>query len=74
MDTATAGHILRLIQALRLLGAEGIVTGVRPVIAQTMVGIGVDMANIVTLRSLREGLQYCIRSIAGEAREKAQDA
>jgi hypothetical protein len=39
-----------------------------------MVGIGVDMANIVTLRSLREGLQYCIRSIAGEAREKAQDA
>ncbi|HLM75124.1 MAG TPA: PAS domain S-box protein [Polyangiaceae bacterium] len=74
MDTATAGHILRLIQALRLLGAEGIVTGVRPVIAQTMVGIGVDMANIVTLRSLREGLQYCIRSIASEAREKAQDA
>jgi rsbT co-antagonist protein RsbR len=63
MDTATAGHILRLIQAIRLLGAEGIVTGVRPVIAQTMVGIGVDMANIVTLRSLREGLQYCIRTM-----------
>ena len=61
MDTATAGHILRLIQAIRLLGAEGIVTGVRPVIAQTMVGIGVDMATIITLRSLREGLQYCIQ-------------
>jgi rsbT co-antagonist protein RsbR len=73
MDTATAGHILRLIQALRLLGAEGIVTGVRPVIAQTMVGIGVDMANIVTLRSLREGLQYCIRRIADEANEGPQD-
>jgi rsbT co-antagonist protein RsbR len=65
MDTATAGHILRLIQAIRLLGAEGVVTGVRPVIAQTMVGIGVDMANIVTLRSLREGLQYCIRAMQG---------
>lgn len=72
MDTATAGHILRLIHALRLLGAEGVVTGVRPVIAQTMVGIGVDMADIVTLRSLREGLQYCIRRIAEEGQESEQ--
>lgn len=74
MDTATAGHILRLIQAIRLLGAEGIVTGVRPVIAQTMVSIGVDMASIVTLRSLREGLQYCIQGMArGSAQKRARE-
>jgi rsbT co-antagonist protein RsbR len=66
MDTATAGHLLRLIRSIRLLGAEGIITGIRPSIAQTMVGIGVEMTSIVTLRSLREGLQYCIVRMAEE--------
>ena len=61
MDTATAGHLLKLSQALRLLGAEGIITGIHPAIAQTIVGLGLDLTAIVTRATLREGLQHCIQ-------------
>jgi rsbT co-antagonist protein RsbR len=67
MDTATAGHLLKLSQALRLLGAEGIITGIHPAIAQTIVGLGLDLTSIVTRATLREGLQYCIQRMSREA-------
>jgi rsbT co-antagonist protein RsbR len=68
MDTATANHLLRLTQATRLLGTEGIITGIHPAIAQTIVGLGLDLSSIVTRSTLREGLQYCIQSMSGSAR------
>ena len=68
MDTATAGHLLKLSQALRLLGAEGIITGIHPSIAQTIVGLGLDLTSIVTRSTLREGLQHCIRKMSREAK------
>ena len=67
MDTATAGHLLKLSQAMRLLGAEGIITGIHPAIAQTIVGLGLDLTAIVTRASLREGLQHCIQRMSLEA-------
>ena len=60
MDTATASHILKLMHALRLLGADGIITGIQPGIAQTIVGLGVELAGIKTLGSLRDGLKFCM--------------
>lgn len=64
MDTATAGHLVSLVRAIRLLGAEGIITGIQPAIAQTLAGLGVELAGIVTLSNLREGLRYCMRGMA----------
>jgi anti-anti-sigma regulatory factor/PAS domain-containing protein len=61
VDTATASHMLDLIRAVRLLGAEGIITGIRPSVAETMVALGVDLGGIVTHASVRQGLQYCLR-------------
>lgn len=61
VDTATASHIISLINAIRLVGAEGIVTGIRPNVAQTIVSLGVDLSSIVTLASLRDGLALAIR-------------
>ena len=55
MDTSTASHMLRLVASLRLLGAEGILTDIRPSIAHTMVGLGLDMDRVRTLANLREG-------------------
>jgi hypothetical protein len=52
---------LLMIQALRLLGAEGIITGLRPDVAQTMVTLGVDLEDIATRANLRDGLRYCIK-------------
>jgi anti-anti-sigma regulatory factor len=64
VDTATAGHLLAMARAVKLLGAEGIITGIRPQIAQTMVAQGLDISSVVTLASLREGLQHCMRRLA----------
>jgi rsbT co-antagonist protein RsbR len=63
IDTATASHLLSLIRAIQLLGAMGIVTGLQPSIAQTIVGLGVDLSGILTLATLREGLKLCMRQM-----------
>ncbi|MDC0744616.1 STAS domain-containing protein [Polyangium mundeleinium] len=63
VDTATAGYMLDLLRAVQLLGAEGIITGIRPSVAQTMVTLGVDLGGIVTHATLRQGLQHCLRGL-----------
>lgn len=68
MDTATAGHLLKLSRAVELLGADVIITGIHPAIAQTIVGLGVDLSSIETRSTLRQGLEYCIRRMSREPR------
>lgn len=60
VDTKAAGYLIELVRAIRLLGAEGIITGIRPGVAQTIVAIGVDLGEITTLSNLRAGLRHCI--------------
>lgn len=60
VDAGTAAHLIKLIQALRLLGAEGIITGIQPVVARTMVALGLDLARITTLANLRDALRFCM--------------
>ncbi|XXT14776.1 PAS domain S-box protein [Sorangium sp. So ce429] len=66
VDTKTASYLLDLVRAIRLLGAEGIVTGIRSNVAQTIVSLGIDLVNITTLSNLRAALQHCIRQMAKE--------
>ena len=59
MDTGTVDHFLRMAKAVRLLGADCVITGISPGIAQTIVHMGVDLAGIRTHRSMRDALaQY----------------
>ena len=59
MDTGTVDHFLRMAKAVRLLGADCVVTGISPNIAQTIVHMGVDLTGVRTHRSLRDALaQY----------------
>ncbi len=60
IDTATASHLVSLIRALRLIGTEGIITGIKARIAQTVVGLGVDLTSIKTLSTLQAALRYCM--------------
>jgi rsbT co-antagonist protein RsbR len=60
MDTRTADHFIRMAKAVRLLGAECVLTGINPGIAQTIIHMGVDLAGVVTLRSLRDALQQYV--------------
>jgi len=64
MDTKTADHFIKMAKAIRLLGAECIVTGINPGIAQTLIQIGVDLTQVRTMRNLREALQFHIRESA----------
>ncbi len=63
VDTRVASHLIQLIQAIRLLGADGIVTGIQPTVAQTMVALGVDLSQLNTQRNLRAALNYAIRAM-----------
>jgi len=60
IDTQTAQHIIETISAVRLLGAQVVLTGVRPSIAQTLVHLGVDLSGIITRSSLAAGLQVAL--------------
>jgi rsbT co-antagonist protein RsbR len=61
MDTKTADHFIKMAKAVRLLGADCILSGINPGIAQTLTHIGVDLTGIRTLRNLRDALQTFLR-------------
>ncbi|MEO7910380.1 MAG: PAS domain-containing protein [Roseiflexaceae bacterium] len=56
VDTHVAGMLLRAAQAVRLLGARVMLTGIRPEVAQAIVGLGVDLSSIETRASLQDGI------------------
>jgi rsbT co-antagonist protein RsbR len=72
VDTSTADHIGRLAKAAELLGAQCIITGIRPAVAQTMVHIGIDLTKIVTLATLREGLLYSMGGTLGATKRTSR--
>jgi len=63
VDTQVAAIFLRCVQAVRLLGAQVVITGIRPEIAQTLVGLDVDMSEVVTMASLQEGIAYASQQL-----------
>lgn len=63
IDTQTAQHLIETISAVRLLGAEVILTGVRPNIAQTLVHLGVNLSNVLTCSSLKAGLRLAFQKL-----------
>jgi PAS domain S-box-containing protein len=60
IDTQTAQHLIETISAVRRLGAQVVLTGVRPAIAQTLVHLGIDLSGIMTRSSLSAGLQVAL--------------
>jgi anti-anti-sigma regulatory factor len=69
IDTEVANHILRTIDAVRLMGSEVIITGIRPDVATTLVSLGIDLSSIVTRSTLRDGLDYAFAKIGLKAME-----
>ena len=60
VDTLTAQHLLKTITAARLMGAECIISGIRPQIAQTIVHLGVDLRGVTTKSSLADALRLAL--------------
>lgn len=61
MDGATAEHVGRLLSAVALLGARGIVVGIKAEVARTMIGLDIDLSRVKMLANLREALLYVMR-------------
>lgn len=61
VDTQVANTLISAAQAVNLLGTRVALTGIRPEIAQTLVGLGVDLRGIVTYSTLQAGIAYALR-------------
>lgn len=61
VDTQVANHLLKTVTAARLLGAECIVSGISPAIAQTIVHLGINLSNILTKASLQSAMIYAMK-------------
>src|SRR3954470_11881081 len=61
VDTLVAQHLLKTVTAIRLMGADCIISGVRPQIAQTIVHLGVDLAGVTTKANLADALSLALK-------------
>ncbi|WP_340689009.1 STAS domain-containing protein [Salipiger thiooxidans] len=63
VDTQVAQHLLRAAAAVRLMGAECIISGISPMIAQTMVQLGIDVGTVSTRSSIRAALSDALQKV-----------
>jgi rsbT co-antagonist protein RsbR len=68
VDEGTANHLVKIIRAIQLLGAKSIVTGIGPVVAQTLVALGAGFGGAQTVSNLREAIKISMRDEATVAR------
>ncbi|MGV3663677.1 MAG: STAS domain-containing protein [Prosthecobacter sp.] len=73
VDTLVAQHLLKTVAAARLMGADCIISGIRPQIAQTMVHLAIDLSAVTTKATMAEALKVALqrtghRVVKGEAK------
>lgn len=69
VDSLVAQHLIKTVSATRLMGAECIISGIRPEIAQTVVHLGIDLSNIITKATLASALAYAFKVMRLEVRK-----
>ena len=69
VDSLVAQHLMKTVSATRLMGAECIISGIRPEIAQTIVHLGIDLSNIITKASLASALKFSFQMLKLEVRK-----
>jgi rsbT co-antagonist protein RsbR len=72
VDTLVAQHLLRTVSAARLMGAECLVSGISPQIAQTVVHLGIKLSDVTTKASLSAALDTALRALGLEVRTRKQ--
>jgi rsbT co-antagonist protein RsbR len=72
VDSLVAQHLIKTVSATRLMGAECIISGIRPEIAQTVVHLGIDLSTIITKASLASALKYAFSVLNLEVRKAAK--
>ncbi|MEU5665964.1 STAS domain-containing protein [Streptomyces longwoodensis] len=69
VDTQVAQHLLKTVVAARMMGAQCIISGIRPQIAQTIVALGIEFGDIPTNSSLADALRQALTEIARDAED-----
>ncbi|GAC1551215.1 MAG: STAS domain-containing protein [Mucilaginibacter sp.] len=69
VDSLVAQHLIKTVSATRLMGAECIISGIRPEIAQTVVHLGIDLSSIITKATLASALAYAFKVMRLEVRK-----
>jgi len=67
VDTLVAQHLLKTVAAARLMGADCIISGIRPQIAQTIIHLGVDLADVITKATLADAFKIALRKLGNGA-------
>jgi len=73
VDSLVAQHLIKTVSATRLMGAECIISGVRPEIAQTIVHLGIDLSGIITKASLASALKYAFSALRLEVKKMSKE-
>ncbi|WP_298733403.1 STAS domain-containing protein [uncultured Chitinophaga sp.] len=73
VDSLVAQHLIKTVAATRLMGAECIISGIRPEIAQTIVHLGIDLSKIMTKSSLASALKYSFSLLQLEVRKTQKE-
>jgi rsbT co-antagonist protein RsbR len=68
VDTLVAQHLLKTVAAARLMGADCIISGIRPQIAQTMVHLQIDLSSVTTKATMAEALRFALKRSNGANR------
>jgi rsbT co-antagonist protein RsbR len=66
VDTLVAQHLLRTVAAARLMGADCIISGIRPQIAQTIVHLGLDLSDVITKATLADAFEVALAKMGQE--------
>lgn len=66
VDTAVAQHLMQTVNAVRLMGADCVISGIRPPIAVTIAQLGIDLSSILTRSTLADALSVAIKITEGD--------
>lgn len=69
IDSVVAYHLVQLVNAIHIVGGKSMLVGIKPEIAQTLVKLGVDLSNVVTLGTLKEGIELAMQYTNKEINE-----
>ena len=69
VDTSVANHLIMTAQAVTLLGSRVVFTGISRTIAQTIIQLGINLGDVVTLRNLQVGMQFALEQLGLEIAE-----
>lgn len=74
VDSAVANHLIQITKATRLMGCTSIVTGISPEISQALVNLGIDLGNIQTQATLKDGVSFSLANLGMKLHQINVDA